>query len=250
MHACVIWIINFNTSFAAAGANSWFAGDHCPHVALLLLMSGLGTMRGFIPANTSRCRDAATVLHHQTPSPAVHRCLADIKAMFDNTNTRRKCLLQSPLPPCRNSMLLNTKLLGTTLHYTHFAFEFQYWCGYTKTLLLKILYNIIKYRLTVLTCLLPGSALAPGQLWLLVTWHQNKSMNEFNKGRKRAIKLHGCGGAVEQVSFNFYICILRFCAVMSLRQSACYWSYYALPDSLSMLTVPVGNIRSSTSDST
>ena len=59
-------------------------------------------------------------------------------------------------------------------------------------------------------------------------------MNEFNKGRKRAIKLHGCGGAVEQVSFNFYICILRFCAVMSLvlRQSACYWSYYALPDSL------------------
>ena len=38
----------------------------------------------------------------------------------------------------------------------------------------------------------------------------------------------------EQGSFNFYICILRFCAVMSLvlRQSACYWSYYALPDSL------------------
>ena len=38
----------------------------------------------------------------------------------------------------------------------------------------------------------------------------------------------------EQGSFNFYICIIRFCAVMSLflRQSACYWSYYALPDSL------------------
>ena len=96
IRACVILVINFNTSFAAAGANSWFAGDHCPHVALLLLMSGLGTMRGFIPANTSRCRDAATVLHHQTPSPAVHRCLADIKAMFDNTNTRRKCLLKCP----------------------------------------------------------------------------------------------------------------------------------------------------------
>ena len=95
-YACVILVINFNTSFAAAGANSWFAGDHCPHVALLLLMSGLGTMRGFIPANTSRCRDAATVVHHQTPSPAVHRCLADIKAMFDNTNTRRKCLLKCP----------------------------------------------------------------------------------------------------------------------------------------------------------
>lgn len=118
MHACVIWIINFNTSFAAAGANTWFACDHCPHVALLLLMSGLGTMRGFIPANTSRCRDAATVVHHQdqTPSPAVHRCLADIKAMFDNTNTQRKCLFKCPLPPCRNGMLVNMKLLGTKLH--------------------------------------------------------------------------------------------------------------------------------------
>ena len=202
-------------------------------------------MRGFIPAKTSRCRDAATVLHHQTPSPAVHRCLADIKAMFDNTNTRRKCLLNSPLPPCRNGMLVNTKLLGTTLHSLCVWISILMWI-YKNT----SSQNIVQHH-TCLTCLLPGSALAPGQLWLLVTWHQNKSMNEFNKGRKRAIKLHGCGGAVEQVSFNFYICILRFCAVMSLvlRQSACYWSYYALPDSLSMLTVPVGNIRSSTSDS-
>ena len=183
--------INFNSSFAAAGANSWFAGDHCPHVVLLLLMSGLGTMRGFIPANTSRCRDAATVVHLQTPSPAVHRCLADIKAMFDNTNTRRKRLLN-----CYTTLTLRPNF--------NIDVETQ------KTLFLKILYNI-KYRLTALTCLVPGSALAPGQLWLLVTWHQNKSMNEFNKGRKRAIKLHGCGGAgLFQLLHLYYPILCRY----------------------------------------